>query len=78
MIGELRCRRCEKPVPQQSGHVCDRMVQAPSIAILTTSVLQGNLYYELARMVGTDVARRLIRDAWVHLDDTIEGGTDHV
>lgn len=45
------------------------MVPNPDIQTLVESVRRRGLLLELSRLVGSDEARLLIREAWVSLDD---------
>jgi hypothetical protein len=62
------CPRCEQPLAADRGHICSGMVQAPAVQTLVKNIRERGLNHVLAVLVGTDSARKMIRDAWVSLD----------
>ncbi len=62
------CYRCEQPLAADRGHVCSGMVANPVTQTLIRNIRERGLNHVLAVLVGTDSARKMIRDAWVSLD----------
>lgn len=62
------CTRCERPLSPDRGHVCKGMVASPTTQTLVRNIRERGLNHVLAELVGTDTARKMIRDAWVSLD----------